>query len=242
MTLSLSLNPFLLLLCVMIAAALTYWIYRDTVPRLSSGRKTVLMTLRFLALFLILFLLAEPILRRFERLTQPPVLAVLVDDSQSLSLTGETNEGDAFDLAEAMREALAGLPEGDLDGEMQVFAFAGGVAPLRGTRGRYDSLHFTGERTNIAQALDYIRDELEDQNLRGVLLVSDGQYNTGRNPLYLAERYPVPIYTVAVGDTVARRDVQIRRVTTNEIGYVGTELPIQVGLRVEDYAGERVTV
>ena len=45
-----------------------------------------------------------------------------------------------------------------------------------------------------------------------------------------------------MGDTTQKKDVQIRRVTTNEIAYVEDILPIQVGIISEDYAGERVTV
>src|SRR5690606_35423989 len=36
--------------------------------------------------------------------------------------------------------------------------------------------------------------------------------------------------------------VQIRRVTTNDIAYVDTELPVQVGVRTEDMGGQDVVV
>ncbi len=241
MSLSFGISPWLLLLCLLGAAALTYWTYRRSVPRVSTARRAVLVSLRFAALFLLLFLLFEPIWRRFLRDERPPVLAVLVDDSQSLGLEAETEDA-VLDLAAATRQTLRSLPLDQVRGQARFFAFSGTARPLPDGPGTPDSLRFEGARTNIAQALDYVRDALQDQNLRGVLLISDGQYNTGRNPLYLAERYPVPIYTVAVGDTLRRRDVQIRRVTANEIAYVGAELPVQVGLRAEGFAGEQVIV
>lgn len=236
MTLSFGLSPWLLALCLLGAAALTYWTYRRSVPRVSTGRRALLMSLRFGVLFLILLLLFEPIWRQLQRDEQPPVLAVLVDDSQSLSLDTETEN--APDLPSITRATVAALPRARLSGEAQLFAFSNEVQRLASP----DSLRFEGSRTNITQALDYARDELADDNLRGVLLISDGQYNTGRNPIYQAERFPVPIYTVAVGDTTRRRDVQVRRVTTNEIAYVDAELPIQVGIRTEDFADEQVVV
>ena len=235
MALSFSLNPWLLVVCAVVAAALTYWTYRRTVPRVSTARLAVLQGLRFAALFIVLFLLFEPIWRQFLRDERPPVLAVLVDDSQSLGLEAES-EGQPLDLAATMRQTVGTLPP--VDGQTRLFAFGSDVRALDAA----DSLHFGGARTNIAQALDYVRDALQDQNLRGVLLISDGQYNTGRNPLYQAERYPVPIHTVAVGDTLRRRDLQIRRVTTNDIAYVEAELPVQIGLRAEGFSGEQVIV
>lgn len=237
MSLSFGLSPWLLALCAAVAAALTYWTYRRSVPRVSTARQAVLMGLRFAALFIVLFLLFEPIWRQFLRDERPPVLAVLVDDSQSLGLEAES-EGEPLDLAATMRRTVEALPA--IDGEMRLFAFSNAIRPLPPNAA--DSLRFDGSRTNIAQGLDHVRDALQDQNLRGVLLISDGQYNTGRNPLYQAERYPVPIHTVAVGDTLRRRDVQIRRVTTNEIAYVEDELPVQVGVRAEGFSGEQVIV
>ena len=248
MPLTLSYSPFLLALCALAAAGLAYWAYRRTVPALSPRRRAVLVGLRWLSLFIVLFLLFEPVLRRVQRDERPPVLAVLVDESQSLGLRGDTTSdvGGGADVAGAVRETLRRLPVEDVRGEVRLFTFSSGARAIedgRGGLGRaLDTLSFRGERTDIARALGDVREALSDQNLRGVLLVSDGQYNTGRNPLYLAERYPVPIHTVVVGDTTARRDVAIRRVTTNEIAYVGTQLPVQVGLRAVDYAGARVSV
>lgn len=199
------------------------------------------MGLRFAALFLILLLLFEPIWRQFDQDSRPPVLAVLVDDSQSLSLASET-EGHKLDLAEATRQALRSAPLDALGGDAYIFAFNANTQRLPGGPRAADSLRFEGPRTNISQALEHVHETLQDANLRGVLLISDGQYNTGRNPLYQAERFPVPINTVVVGDTTRRRDVQIRRITTNEIAYVDAELPIQVGIRAEGYEGEQVIV
>src|SRR5690606_13814670 len=155
----------------------------------------------------------------------------------SLSLTAEPGDSTALDLAAEVRGALRSLPADQLGGEARVFAFASDTRPLPAD-GFADSLRFSGARTDIAAALDRVREELKDENLRGVLLVSDGRYNTGRNPLYTAERYPVPIYTAVVGDTTRQRDLQVRRVTTNEIAYLGAEQPVQVGLRTERFGGQ----
>lgn len=240
MSLSFGLNPLLLVVCLLAAAGFTYWTYRRTTPPVSGALRYTLMGLRFAALFIVLLLLFEPVLRRLERLERPPVLAVLVDDSQSLSLTPGRDDSTAAPLGAQVRTVLQQLPDDLGGGETRLFRFSGDTQPLAAAAP--DSLHFGGPRTDIAQALDYVQRTLQDVNLRGVLLVSDGQYNTGSNPLYQAERSSVPIHTVVVGDTTRQRDVQIRRVTSNEIAYVGTEQPLQVGIRSEDYAGERINV
>ncbi len=233
MTLTFTYHPLVMLCCLLAAAALTYWTYRRTVPQVARGRLYLLMGLRFLALSLVLLLLAEPVLRWLQQETKPPVVAVLVDDSQSLGLVH-----DSLNLAETVRRTLREMPLNALNGEVRYYTFGQDVAAVESL----DSLRFDGVRTNIAEALTRMADELRDDNLKGVILVSDGQYNTGRNPLYVAERFPVPVHTVVVGDTTQQRDVQVRRVTTNEVAYVDAELPVQVGLRAEGYTGEQATV
>jgi hypothetical protein len=105
-----------------------------------------------------------------------------------------------------------------------------------------DSTRFSSGRTDIAGALSEAAASLESENFRGLVLLSDGRYNAGRNPLHAADRFPVPIHTVTLGDTTSRRDVQIRRVLTNEVAYRDVALPMEVGVRHDGFGGQRVTV
>ena len=237
MSFSFGLSPLLLLACVLVAAGLSYWSYRQTVPPLQGWRRWLPMALRFVALTTILFLLFEPVLRNVTTRERSPVLALLVDDTQSLRVTGtDTTAGAA---AETVRRVVSSAR--DVNGEVRLYAFSQTARPIDGDR-PLDSLRYDGARTNLAAALQAVRDDLQDANLGSVALLSDGQYNAGRNPLYVAERYPVPIHTVTLGDTTGQRDVQIRRIATNDIAYVDSELPVRVALRSDQAGGESVTV
>ena len=229
MTFSFGHSPFLLALALVAAAAFAWWTYGRSVPAVPPARRLLLAGLRTGALFLVLALLFEPVLRRVEAREEPPVLAVLVDESQSLSLEAGA--------ADAVRDVLRRFP--DLGGGARLYTFAADLDPLEGTP---DSLAFSGARTDIAQALRRVEEDLEGENLRGVVLLTDGRYNTGRNPVYLAERYGVPIYTAVVGDTTAQRDVLVGRVVTNEVAYAGVALPVEAAVRADGFAGERATV
>ncbi len=243
MAFSFGLNPLLLVLCVLLAGGLTYWTYKQTIPPLPSGKRVLLGGIRFVVLFIVLFLLFDPIVRRLTREEHPPVVAFLIDSSQSIRVTGSERDTTSATVPQDIHALLQQLSPGTIPGESRIYSFSSGVKAHGAAISDWlDSLKFNGSRTDIARALDYVREDLKDQNLRGVVLISDGQYNTGRNPLYIAERYPVPIYTAVVGDTTQRKDVQIRRLTTNQIAYAGEEQPVQVGLRVEDFESEEVTV
>lgn len=237
MSLSFGVNPLLLLVVTILAGALTYWSYRRTVPELPLARKGLLAAMRFVALFIILFLLFEPLLRRFQNEKRSPSVAILVDDSQSIRATGKDSTG----IGVRGNLALLARQVTGLNANVRVFRFSTDLKEIAGHQWS-DSIRFAGGRTDIARALDQVRDELEHQNLRAVVLVSDGQYNAGRNPLFIADRFPAPIHTIVLGDTTRRRDVLVRRVVSNEIAYVGSEQPIQVGLQSSGYDGVPVSI
>ncbi|MEX0821593.1 MAG: hypothetical protein WD021_05565 [Rhodothermales bacterium] len=239
--LSFGLNPWLLVLSAFIAAGLAFWLYRTTTPEIARSRRILLGLLRFAALFLILFLLLEPVLRTIDREERRPVVAVLLDDSESLRITAAVDSSSSS-LHAVIEDVLGRLPETLSESDIRFFRFGADLEAESDVRTLPDSLRFSADRTNISQALEDVRERLREENYRAAVLVSDGQYNTGRNPIYTAERYPVPIFTAVLGDTTRHVDVQIRRVTTNEIAYVGTVLPVQVGVRSEGLDGQDVTV
>ncbi|PQJ34142.1 hypothetical protein BSZ35_05575 [Salinibacter sp. 10B] len=240
MAFSFGYSPWLLVLSLLIAGGLTYWSYRSTVPALSAGWRGLLGSLRFFALALICFLLLEPVVRQLSETEQPPVLAVLVDNSQSMRVvSGEDTDTSADAVRDRLRSALAPLRD-DLPGTARYFGFDRSLRSLPDAS--LDSLTLRGRRSDLGAALQSIPEELEGENLRGVALISDGQYNSGQNPARVADRFSVPVHTITVGDTTRRRDLQVRRAATNDIAYVDTEVPVQVTLGVEDLGGALTTV
>ena len=241
MFLSLGMNAWWLVAFIAAAAAAAVWLYGVTTPSLSRSKRTILTLLRFGALALILFLLLEPVLRLVERREQQPLVSVLVDDSESLRLTASADSS-ASSVRARVQELLQGLPSAARNADVRFLTFGSDLREGYVPRFEADSLRFEASRTDIAGALESLRERLRGDNLRAVVLVSDGRYNTGRNPLHVSERYPVPIFPVVVGDTSSRRDVQVRRVTTNDLAHAGVELPVQVGIWAEGVEDEEVTV
>lgn len=236
MSLTFGLSPWWLLPTLLAAAGLTYWTYRRTQPPVSTARQLVLAGLRFCALGLIILLLLEPIARQFEEDRQPPLLGVLVDASESVTIRADTT----VDAEQEIHALLNRIRESSVDGEKAFFTFGADARSV--TADALDTVSFNGPRTNISRALDRVRQQYGDQNLKSVLLLSDGQYNSGRNPIYQAEEYPVPIHTVALGDTARPTDLQVRQVETNDIAYVDRELPVQVRLQHRGFGGQTVRV
>ena len=231
MDLSIAVSPVVLAISAVAAGALAWWTYGRSTPAVAGWRRVSLAALRFAALFLVLLLLVDPVWRRVTRTGEPPLLAVLVDDSESLRLGAPAPGAE-------VRAALDALPS---DAALRFYRFSGEAEPA-GTALAGDSVAFRGERTDLAGALSRVEADFAGRNLRGVVLISDGRATDGRNPAFLAERFPVPIWTAVAGDSVSSRDVQLVRAVTNEVAYVGSPLPVQVGVRAVGFAGQTVPV
>ncbi len=242
MAFSFGYSPWLLLLCVAVAGGLTYWTYRATVPSLRAGWRLLLGGLRFLALALICFLLFEPVLQQFRSTKRPPVLAVLVDDSQSMQVVtaGDTSAARPNAARTSVRPVLDALQDEAMPGTARFFRVGEASRALSG--GIIDSLRFDDARTDLASGLQAAPEELRDENLGGIVLVSDGQYNTGQNPLRVADRSPVPVHTVTVGDTARQRDLRVQDVSTNDRAYLNSSVPVRVTLSVTEGPGQPVPV
>lgn len=235
MSIAFGFHPLAVAISLLLAALLTWWTYRRTTPPVSTLRRGTLIALRWSALSLVLLLLAEPVIRTVVHTSRIPIVAVLFDTSRSLSDSVHPGK----DFSESIRQAYEQIERAVDGADVETFSFGSDVAPWIPTA---DSISFDGGRTDIAAALESIRSKYAGRPLRGVVLVSDGRFNTGSNPLYVAERFPAPIHTVVVGDTATYRDLRIERIATNEIGYVDREMPVQVTLHVKGFPGERVHV
>ena len=231
-------SVFVLALTAIIAAGATYWLYRATIPDLSKGRRLFLGSLRFITLFTILFLLSEPLIRIFSVQSSPPVLGVLIDESRSLSLIKSLQETDSTSGKTSLPDILNQLDAAIGSQSVRLFGFAATTRELPSI----DSLIITGSRTDISSALDYVKDALQNETLGAVLLVSDGRHNGGRNPVYTAESYPVPIVTVTLGDTTVQKDIRIQQLHVNELSYINTEVPVRVRIRNEGFDPAPITV
>lgn len=95
MGLSLSVtNVWLFLLFLLVSIALAIFTYRTA--SLSPTLKMVLTALRAVSVFLVLSLLTEPALTRTELRIQPPTLAIVVDNSESMTIQDGSSRRDSI--------------------------------------------------------------------------------------------------------------------------------------------------
>lgn len=213
-------------LLAMAAVAAAWYSYRSTVPPLGSRDKTVLAGLRAVGLMLLLFTLFEPLLRIRQSETMEPRVAIAIDVSRSMRLRDRS-----IDRAVQTREAYQKLVE-DLEDKADVFAFDQQVRPYTLSTG--DSLLFNGFRSDIGKAIRFIGNSFQPREYGAVILVTDGNHNSGDNPVYPAEQSGLGVYTLGIGDSVAPSDARVASIFSSGLAVV--QQPISISVDVE-YGG-----
>ncbi|HTO15968.1 MAG TPA: hypothetical protein VLZ83_09360 [Edaphocola sp.] len=80
-----------------------------------------------------------------------------------------------------------------------------------------DSIYnYNQKATNIATALEQIENQFQDKNLGAIILASDGIYNEGANPYFNQFSKPIPIYSIALGDSTTPKDLKVNSTYSNK--------------------------
>ena len=234
---SFALKALFIILGALASAGLSFLVYRVTVPPISRQRRILLTVLRGFGLFLVFLLIAEPILSLVTRTIEKPLIAVLVDNSRSMTI-----QDPARQRKQALIDALQSNSVRTLSdiGSTRFGLFSNQLKWLMSFSP--DSLTLDGDGTDISSILRAVQEQTRTANLQAVVLLSDGNSTTGANPLYEAEELGVPVFTVGIGDTSEQKDILVRKVLTNDITYIGNRVPVNATIRSSGYTGQRIEV
>ncbi len=224
----------LLTILAIVAAA---FLYRRTQPPVAPARRWILTGLRAATFVLFVLLLFDPILHLRFTTSAPPVLAVLFDNSKSMRIVDRS--GNRSSEISAIRNARV---FGRITARAAVLPYTFGIKlrPLTGPAG--DTLRLDEGGTDIAAAMRSIADERERQRINAVLLVSDGTYTLGRDPINETGRMDIPFYCVGIGDTTEQKDLIVSNVVANDIVYAGTQSPVRATITSAGFDSAAVEV
>jgi len=186
-----------------------------------------LLVLRLLIVGLLALVLIDAVISRHWTST-PDSVAVLLDVSRSM----EHGQADS-----AARAALGEFPfpEGT-ELRRRVFGSdARSVASFAGAPGPEDSGRV--DRTGIAASLEQVFEERPG----AILLLSDGQDNSGQDPVRAAREAEVPVYAVGCGST-GDRNVAATRIRLPLEVYAGDTTTVYGRIRYSGLGNEEVTV
>ena len=90
-------------------------------------------------------------------------------------------------------------------------------------------LIFTNIFSNINQS---------ENNIASVTIVSDGVITEGTTPIYSAAKLGIPVFTVGIGDSTKKNDIEIKNVLNNEFIYAQTPTIILATILNKGFSGK----
>lgn len=202
-----------------VAIAVSAYLYRVTIPPVDRRMRLVLVALRSIGLMALILLLYEPLVRFRRSETIEPRIAVAIDVSRSMSMRDRSR-----DRAADLRSAVERVTE-RLGDAADVYVFDESVRTLTGD---IDTLPLKGFRSDLGAAVRKLANVSAEVDYGAMLVVSDGNHNSGEQPIYSAERSGLAVYAIGIGDSVPPSDVRLVSLTSAGVGVVNEAMPVTI--------------
>ena len=216
--------------------ALAIWRKRARLtPSVRGMRALVLWAFDAALITLLLLLLWEPAISVTTLKPQQNIVAVLIDDSGSMSLkdTGDTRQGQAIKL---LNDGL--LKNLQSRFQVRLYSLGAGVHRIQNT----NRLTASESATQIGKGLRQIADEAATLPIGSVVLMSDGADNSGgvdSETLSEVRRRRLPINTIGFGREELSRDVELDALDLPDKALAGSRLEAEVTIRQSGFGGKQ---
>lgn len=220
------------ILCILLGAAYsTILYYKNRNIDFGKYPKMVMMILRGLVIAMIAFLILSPMIKITVKEVNKPLLLFAVDNSESIILPENQDVGKIEKSLIDLQKAL------EKDYEV-VTCLLGEQNDFHPFDENVDRIDFSGKSTNLSAVFDDISNLYRSRSVDAMVLLTDGIYNKGANPLYKAERVKYPIYAVGVGNTNQQQDIFISGINHNRQTYKGNYFPVEVKIAAHKLSGQ----
>ncbi len=225
-------HPFYLFFCLITAAAFAFFLYKkdSKFKDVSKWKIYTMAVLRFFAIFLIAFLLLNPLIKFTDNITEKPIIIFAQDNSKSIIL----NKDSAFYKKQYLQkiDSLKML----LSDKYNFILYSFGDKSHK-----TDSLNFNDNKTDISSLINKIKDFYYDRNVGALIIASDGLYNLGQNPAYL-KNLDFPVFSVLLGDTNQYPDIAIKNVFYNKLAFINNNFPIKINFLAKKLKGKKIDI
>lgn len=191
--------------------------YKNSKDGLPGVWKWTLASIRFFCIFTLGILLFCPVFQTRIRTIEKPILFLAVDQSESM-------KGTCDSLSRANLQTQIDRLCREASSDFNIIPFGFGKTIEKAPNPKFNQI-----ATDYERAFDYIRNSTHKQDA-AVILISDGNVNSGTEPIQAYRQCAFPLYTVAWGDTSVQPDLTISHCKYNRYLYQGESFPIEVGL------------
>lgn len=219
-------SVFTFLACLLLGG-LYAWLLYGTNKNLTAKLRYLLVAFRVLAVTILVWLLFAPLVKRISYTPEKPIIVLAHDNSISVAQV----EPAGFNKAKYEEDLKRLADQLSSKYEVKTYSFSDSVK---------NGLDFSGQGklSNASALVNQLNDELLNRNVGAIIIASDGIFNRGGNPLYELNKIKAPVYTIAMGDTIPKRDVLIANVNYNNLVYLDNDFTLDIEVQAYASKGE----
>ncbi|HEV8513957.1 MAG TPA: hypothetical protein VGQ59_11805, partial [Cyclobacteriaceae bacterium] len=216
-------SPAFILFCVLLGLGYAYMLYRSK-HTWSKRMNQSLFAVRTIVVALIAFLLIGPVLKLTHNIFEKSTLVFLIDNSTSLreNIDSLKLQNELSKTTKQLREQGYDIVWKDLSGD------------------EINKIKFENKSSDLNGGLRNVTSDFEGKNLAGIVILTDGIYNSGASPLYTP--WHTPITTIGIGDTIEHTDLILKNVAYNKVAYQGNRFPVRAEVAIQNMPNQDVTV
>ncbi len=213
--------------------------------RLALGQSLFLVGLRACVYAVLLFFLFGPALIEIRQTKLRRPLTVLVDSSQSMNFPNSAKPEVGGQPAQSRLDLVkAKLAAGERplierlnsDYDLRVFRFGANMEPI--APAALPALGAQDHGTRLLEVLQAVAKEANQQS--GIVVFSDGISNGERQTLQGLPAFPVPVFTVGLGESDGFTDLRIAEVKAPEFAFRGREFKLDLTVSASGLKGKTV--
>ncbi|HZV72024.1 MAG TPA: hypothetical protein VFG10_20950 [Saprospiraceae bacterium] len=212
-----------LILCLFLGVGASIFLYyKDkTFSDQPAWLRYLMAIIRGLVVTVLSSLLLAPLLKLLQNRTEPPVIILAQD--QSASIRSAFSKADSSTYMKSLDDLYNNLSTKYV---VHRLGFGQEVKELETGA----TWKMKDQASDLGELMTYVDEQYKGQNVGAIIVASDGAINRGKNPLYIPLSQKAPLYTVALGDTIRKTDLQVKDVFHNSIVYLGDKFSLQVDL------------
>lgn len=208
-------------------------------PRMGGVRSVAVWLMQTAMAALLLFLLWHPALSVATLKPQQNIVAVVVDDSESMSIA---DEGSSTRRDAAVNVLNSSLIK-ELQGKFQVRLYR--MSDHLERIEKLDQVTAQGQATHIGESLKQVVDDAASLPIGAVVLLSDGADNSGGidlDTISEIRRQRIPVHTIGFGKEKLSHDLEITDAEVPPRALPDSRLSAMVHLHQHGYAGQKVKI
>jgi uncharacterized membrane protein len=232
----------MLVVLILIAAAGLAWLIRSRLaqaaPVMRGWRAWIIWGLQSLLAAVLLMLLWHPAITVAELKKQQNIIAVLVDDSRSMAISEDGSTRQA--------KAVKALENGVLDSLNRSFQTR--LYRVDNVAARIENLKDlkpSAPSTRLGDSLKQLSEETSDLPIGAVVLLSDGDDNSGgiaADAINTLRARHIPVHTVGFGRERAAHDVELDDAVVAPRALADSRLAAKITFHQRGYAGAKINL